>query len=476
MEADLWRLLLFGTYQLAFAQTPQHAAVDTTVDLAKQMGKPRWTGFVNGVLRNIARLLADEYVTSPAQNAIPVAGGQYRALNSEILPHPELQRAEYISQAFSLPMVLVKRWMDRFPCEQMLNIGFHCLTPPRLTLRGNSLKTSASELHKLFRDKDVEFVAGDRPESLTLTQTTRVIGLPGYESGLWSVQDSSAMHAAVMLAPQADEHILDLCAAPGGKTSHLAELSQCQAEITACDVSQAKLDRIRQNVDRLGLSNIQLKQIHKDSSNVPDGPFDAVLVDVPCSNTGVLSRRPEARWRFREADLPELTQLQSRLLMTAFDRLKPGGRLVYSTCSIELKDKLIARSDRRFWNASLSSSPAPSSMVDAIRWARPAFSFGTATEPPFQITSMLMIGMDFSSTSQAFTPPGLVTCWISTASADRRTLIMMTLVRRNAATALELEKIIRAILFFLRQQFTNNRTLFYEDLSRCLDHILLCYF
>ena len=335
VETDLWRLLQFGAYQLAFAQTAEHAAVDTSVELAKQLGKPRWAGFVNGVLRNIARLLSDESVTSAAQNAMPVPGGKYRVLNSPILPHPELQRVEYFSKAFSLPDVLATRWVKRFDLHRLTEIAFHSLTPPRLTLRVNSLKTSASELHKLFRDEQVEFVAGETPDAITLTKSTRVVGLPGYEAGLWSVQDSSAMQAAVMLDPQPDEQILDLCSAPGGKTCHLAELSGNKAHITACDVSQAKLDRVRQNADRLGLENIQLVEVLKNSSDVPAGPFDAALVDVPCSNTGVLSRRPEARWRFREAELPELTELQSRLLMTAFDRLKPGGRLVYSTCSIE---------------------------------------------------------------------------------------------------------------------------------------------
>ena len=158
---------------------------------------------------------------------------------------------------------------------------------------------------------------------------------PGYEEGRWSVQDESAMHASALLAPMAGERILDLCAAPGGKTAHLAELSGGQAEITACDVSPQRLRRIEHTVERLQLPNVVTKLIDRTNPGLEDDSFDAVLVDVPCSNSGVLARRPEARWRFREVDLPELIQLQTRLLLTAASAVKPGGRIVYSTCSIE---------------------------------------------------------------------------------------------------------------------------------------------
>jgi len=143
------------------------------------------------------------------------------------------------------------------------------------------------------------------------------------------------MTACHLLRPQSGEMILDLCAAPGGKTTHLAELSGDQATIYACDVNADRLQRIDSNVARLQLSSVLSRLIRHNGDGLPDLDFDAALVDVPCSNTGVLGRRPEARWRFREADLKELTQLQTQLLMTAFDRLRPGGRLVYSTCSIE---------------------------------------------------------------------------------------------------------------------------------------------
>jgi 16S rRNA (cytosine967-C5)-methyltransferase len=159
--------------------------------------------------------------------------------------------------------------------------------------------------------------------------------LPGFAEGLWSVQDESAMAAARLLAPKAGERILDVCAAPGGKTCHLAELSGDAAIITACDISETRLQRVRENVTRLSLQNVKLQLVSRDGHDLPSGPFDAVLVDVPCSNTGVLGRRPEARWRFHEAELQELIPLQTRLLLNACERLVGGGRVVYSTCSLE---------------------------------------------------------------------------------------------------------------------------------------------
>jgi 16S rRNA (cytosine967-C5)-methyltransferase len=174
--------------------------------------------------------------------------------------------------------------------------------------------------------------------SIHLDQSVRLETLPGYTEGLWSVQDAAAMSASSLLDPKPGEHILDMCAAPGGKTTHLAELSHDQAHITACDVATGRLQRVLDNAARLQLTSITPQLIGKDGNSLPDGPFDAVLVDVPCSNTGVLNRRPEARWRSDESALRELVILQTRLLLEACDRVRPGGRVVYSTCSLESEE------------------------------------------------------------------------------------------------------------------------------------------
>ena len=335
VEPDLWRLLQLGVFQVVFSRTPEHAAVDTTVELAKQIGCSRWCGFANGVLRNIARLIADETTNEPAVNALPIDGGTYRQLDQAVFPDPATDLQEYIGRAFSLPRSLARRWTTRLSRSDLLTTCFASLQIPETCLRINRVAASVSHVQTALQERGVEALPGHNAWSLRLAHAARITDLPGYAEGWWSVQDESAMLAAEMVDPQPCEKILDLCAAPGGKSTHLAELSRDTAEITACDVSEHRLRRIDESIGRLQFGSIETVLISRDGEDIPSGPYDAVLVDVPCSNTGVLSRRPEARWRFREDEVTELVQLQTKLLLTAMDHVRPGGRIVYSTCSIE---------------------------------------------------------------------------------------------------------------------------------------------
>ena len=338
VEPDLWSLLQLGVYQIFFAKTPLHAAVDATVEMAKQVGQPRWTGFANGVLRSVAGLLTDEELTEPAAAAVPIFDGVFRKLQTEVFANPTTDPRDYFGEAFSLPRSLARRWSQRMSRQELQKVGFHSLSVPVNVLRVNRLKSSVAEVQAALAEEDVATSPGQHDWSLRLPSGCRMTDLPGYNEGWWSVQDESAMHAAELVNPVAGERILDLCAAPGGKTTQLAELAGDAAAIIACDVSEHRLRRIDDSLHRLGLNSVDSMLIERDGSNIPAGPYDAVLVDVPCSNTGVLSRRPEARWRFREADLLELVQLQTKLLMTAVDLVRPGGRVVYSTCSIETEE------------------------------------------------------------------------------------------------------------------------------------------
>lgn len=335
VEADLWRVLQLGVQQVAFSGTPDHAAVGATVELCRQVGRPRWAGFVNGVLRNIRRLISEDLTDSAAADALPVQDGRFVRLQQPVLPDPQTEPIEYHGQAFSLSRALSRRWFERLPIERLQQMSFFLLQPPAIHLRVNRRVTTAAAVLDAFTQAGIAAESGERDFSIRLTDGVRIESLPGYADGWWSVQDPAAMEAASLLNPKVGERVLDLCAAPGGKTTHLAELSDDQAAIVACDVLAGRLRRVDENADRLQLRKIETKLIGKQGEDLPDGEFDAVLADVPCSNTGVLGRRPEARWRFQEHELADLVQLQTRLLATAIERTRPGGRIVYSTCSIE---------------------------------------------------------------------------------------------------------------------------------------------
>jgi 16S rRNA (cytosine967-C5)-methyltransferase len=186
-----------------------------------------------------------------------------------------------------------------------------------------------------FESAGISARAGVHPDSVRLEQPARVTDLPGFAEGWFTVQDESAMGAATLLAPQPGNRVLDLCAAPGGKSSHLAALMGNKGSVMAVDVNDARLELIGQTCRRLGLTIVKTRHVQRDLADVPAGPFDAILMDVPCSNTGVLGKRPEVRWRMTPGDLTELVELQKRLFEVAIQRLGPDGRLVYSTCSIE---------------------------------------------------------------------------------------------------------------------------------------------
>lgn len=335
VEPDLWRILRLGAYQLLFARTPEHAAVDSTVDLCRTLDRPRWTGFVNGVLRNIGRLLSETPCDSPSPTALPTTNGVWKTLNESVFADPATNREQYFADAFSLPMFLASRWCSRMTDSDLITACFQSVTPPSTTLRVNSMRATAAGVLEQLTASGCKASPGGIEGSIHLDQSGRLESLPGYADGLWSVQDEAAMAASILLTPMPGENILDMCAAPGGKTTHLAELSGDQAQITACDVATGRLQRILDNAARLNLVSIIPQLIGKDGNSLPDGPFDAVLVDVPCSNTGVLNRRPEARWRCDENSLRELVILQTRLLLQACERVRPGGRVVYSTCSLE---------------------------------------------------------------------------------------------------------------------------------------------
>ena len=360
LEPGLRTLLRLGAYQLALTGgIPPHAAVHETVAVAELVGSPRWTGLTNGVLRSVARALYpanDEPVAAPgpAADAVPLPGAPssertWRKVGSAVFPDPAGDPAGYFAAAFAFPRWLSRRWAARHEPADLWALGFHFDRPPVPTLRVNGLKTDRPAVLAALGAAGIDAKPGAAPRAVALAESSPVTALPGFAEGHFSVQDETAQRAAALLDPRPGERVLDLCAAPGTKTTHLAELSGDAAHIFAADVSSARLEKVTANARRLGLSSIRVRATAADAHDLPGlpdgatedrgawegGPFDAALVDVPCSNTGVLGKRPEARWRIKAGDLPLFAESQARLLAAALLRVRPGGRCVYSTCSVE---------------------------------------------------------------------------------------------------------------------------------------------
>ena len=339
VEAPLWTLLQIGVYQLVILdQIPDHAAVSETVELAGKLNRVRWKKMVNAILRSIGRLQTDEIATVPQANAIPLSHNRFRCITKKLLDDPEENLAGYLSQAYSFPVALISDWLSSYGLEQTQQIAQWMNQRNHLYLRVNELKTSRDDLLKELEEAGIQASPGTEPQSIKLDEFVPLESLVGFDSGKFTIQDESAIAAGNLLDPKPGETVLDLCAAPGTKTTHLAELMQNQGTLIATDVSEDRLYKIKQNASRLGLSIIKPMKIRLRETELPDAPFDAILVDVPCSNTGVLGKRPEARWRIDDSDIKELNEIQRYLIQLALNHLKPEGKLVYSTCSFDRRE------------------------------------------------------------------------------------------------------------------------------------------
>lgn len=338
VEDGLWRLLQIGCCQLVFMdRIPPHAAVHETAELSRELQQPQWTGMVNGVLRSLSTAIGD-VTTTPGTEAVPLGEGKFRRLNRAVFPSPGENAAEYLMRAYSYPRWLVRDWLERFGYEETTRLceWFNRATPP--VVRVNLLRASAAQVQEVLSAAGVPTHPGRFPESLIAEGLFRPVDIPGFAEGTFSIQDESAMAAGRLLDPQPGESVLDLCAAPGGKTTHLAELMQDTGRILATDIDSDRLRLVSETAQRLGLTSIETRQTAADGSDLPGGPLDAVLVDVPCSNAGVLGKRPEARWRISPESITELIPVQVRLLTQALERVRRGGRVVYSTCSIDPRE------------------------------------------------------------------------------------------------------------------------------------------
>ena len=336
VELELWTLLLMGGYQLVYMTgVPQHAALHTTVELAKRIGRPGWSGFVNGVLRSLARLLTDEDSTEPSERAIAVRPDAYRLCADDVFPSPVDEPAAYVARAFSFPVQPIESWLDSAGFEETVRRAFWFNTPGSMSIRVNLHRCTRDEVLDELSRSGIVAEPGELSEAVTLERSAMVVKLPGYADGRFTIQDESAMSAADLLNPQPDHIVLDMCAAPGTKTTHLAERMCNRGSILATDIHAQRLASVNENVRRLGIDIVKTQHLSDIPDDLPQRQFDGVLVDAPCSNTGVLGKRPEARWRLGRQEVAELVAIQQTLMLAAAERVKPGGRLVYSTCSID---------------------------------------------------------------------------------------------------------------------------------------------
>jgi 16S rRNA (cytosine967-C5)-methyltransferase len=368
VEAWLWEALRLGAYQLAvLTHVPPHAVVHETVALADR--RPQAKGFLNGVLRALTRVITDDRIAGPAADAMPLEDGSYRRLARPVFADPGVDMVEHLAGAFAIPAWLGRRWLGRFSANECVRLGFWFARPAPLWLRANPLRTDRDRLLAALAEAGIAATAGEHPQAVRLDEPRPVRDLPGYADGWFSVQDETAMHVASARAPRPGDTVLDLCAAPGGKSTHLAEQMGDQGRVVACDVDERRLATVTELAARLGVGSVQTCRLGPNEP-APAGPFDAALVDVPCSNTGVLGRRPEARWRLRPDDLSHLAELQARLLTTATERVRPGGVVVYSTCSIEPEENAALVRSVSGLELEAEQERVPGAPADGGYWAR----------------------------------------------------------------------------------------------------------
>jgi len=303
-------LLHIGLYQiLKMDKIPFSATISTTVEVAKVSDLKGLSGTVNAILRNTLRNLEKE--------------------NFPHLPSDELEKVSYLE---SLPLWLVNEIVLWVGLEEAMNIIKSFNKRPSIDLRINSLRTDLNQFLKELQNHNIKAKKiNELKNGISLTSNPRSIkNLPGYKDGKWVVQDRSSQWVGALLDPKCGEKILDACAAPGSKTTHIAELSNDEAEILAIDRSEKRLNILKSNLERLNIKGVDT--FKADACNLislkPEliAYFDKILIDAPCSGIGTLGRNPDLRWSLNKKKIEELIIIQERLLENLLPLLKKVGR------------------------------------------------------------------------------------------------------------------------------------------------------
>ncbi|MCH4890261.1 16S rRNA (cytosine(967)-C(5))-methyltransferase RsmB [Acidaminobacter sp. JC074] len=313
IDPSILNILRMSAYQIMFLdKVPNPAVVDEAVKLTKKVNR-RHSGFVNGVLRSLIR--GYEKVDLPSDSI------------------------EKLSIKYSHPEWLVKRWVSLYGesfTEDLLSSNNET---PNLVIRTNTLLINREDLMTKLELDGLEAVKSDIVEEGIILKTLgseSIDQMTLFKEGYFTVQDESSMMVGHVLDPKEKSHVLDLCSAPGGKATHIAQLMKNTGQVYACDISKKKLDLVKENVKRLKLNNVRM--IENDGRVLNESfvdKFDYVLLDAPCSGLGIIRRKPDIKYQKSEETISELNKIQREMLENAARYLKEGGVLVYSTCTIE---------------------------------------------------------------------------------------------------------------------------------------------
>lgn len=320
MKPLIRELLRMSTYQLLYmTKVPQSAVINEAVKLAKKRGFQSLSGFVNAVLRNIAR-----------------EGGDYP------LPDAQKQPERYLSVKYSMPEWMIAHWRRDYG-ETVLEPVLQGLLEIRPVTVRLSASESSEEKQKLLETMKAGGVAITphpyHKEAFLLTGLEGIRALPGYDEGRFTVQDVSSMLAVEAAGIKPGDYCLDICAAPGGKTAYAAMQLKGTGRVVSADVSEYKTAMIEETVERLKLSNVEIKvRDARISAKEEEQPGDVVLADVPCLGLGVMGKKRDIKYRVEEKDLEEIVKLQREILTAAVTFVKPGGVLLYSTCSMTVEE------------------------------------------------------------------------------------------------------------------------------------------
>lgn len=319
---EIKNTLRVALYQILFLnKIPDFAAVNEAVEFVKKISTQKHADVVNGLLRTIIRTKAEL-----------------------VLPTREIDEVKYLGIMQSHPNWMVKRWIQRFGFDEAEQLAESHNKRPILTLRINTLKTSRDAVLKKFDEKQIVYRTCKYIDYfVTLRLMSKIYLDEDFLNGLYTVQDESAGLPSILLAPKENDSILDMCAAPGGKSTHIAQLLGGKGKVYAVDKYDAKIKMIKQTAERLGVTNVEYIQddaMDFQSDAIKDMKFDKILLDAPCSGLGVLSKKPEIRWKREQKDITALSELQKKMLNAAPKYLKPGGVIVYSTCTTEQEENM----------------------------------------------------------------------------------------------------------------------------------------